>query len=153
MMEIILGSSSRFRRKVMDGMGLTYTTMSPDIDEKAITVGMGDRARSDPAELTLAIARAKAAALRPQIARPALLITSDQVAVYDGVVREKGEDAAEVRRFFADYNLTTPATVCAAVVVTNLATGKEVSGVDWAKQYFKPVPAEVVDQLIEQVSR
>ncbi len=55
-MEIVLGSSSKWRKEVLRSMGYTFTTMSPDIDEKAIR-------DADPHILTLKIARAKAEAL------------------------------------------------------------------------------------------
>lgn len=35
-MQIILGSQSRGRREVLEGMGYSFETMSADIDEKAI---------------------------------------------------------------------------------------------------------------------
>ena len=36
------------------------------------------------------------------------------------------------------------------MVVTDTATGKKVEGVDIAKQYFNPVPENVVDELIHK---
>jgi hypothetical protein len=67
--ELVLGSSSRWRRQVLDGVGLPYTVATADIDEDAVTVGGGalaDRPRSDPALLSQTIARGKAAALLPR---------------------------------------------------------------------------------------
>lgn len=36
---LVLGTSSRWRRAVMDTTGLVYTVQTADIDERAITAG------------------------------------------------------------------------------------------------------------------
>ena len=55
----------------------------------------------DPGALTLALAHAKADALLPQIHEPALLITSDQVVVWQGTL-STGNHIVKV------VNLATP---------------------------------------------
>jgi len=80
--KIILGSSSKWRKEVLTKMGYQFTTMSPDIDEKSIR-------HSDPKPMTLMISRAKADALFSKVTEPSILITSDQVIVWNGQVREK----------------------------------------------------------------
>src|SRR5688572_5143829 len=95
---LILGSSSQWRRKVLESTGRPFEVMSPDIDEKAIR-------HADPRIMTVNIALAKAAALLPRITVPSILITTDQVAVFDGQVREKPRDGNEARRWLADYGL------------------------------------------------
>jgi septum formation protein len=85
---IILGSQSQGRRELRAAMGDAFAVMPPHIDERAI--------RSEPpGALTLALAHAKADALLPQIHEPALLITSDQVVVWQGKIREKPQHAEE----------------------------------------------------------
>ena len=59
-MKIILGSKSKGRKQILEEMGMDFEIMVSDIDEKAI--------RFDDAEkLVLALARAKAEALKPKI--------------------------------------------------------------------------------------
>ena len=58
--QIILGSSSRWRKDILEKMGYEFTCMSPDIDEKAIR-------HEDPKEMTLMIARAKGKALLDKV--------------------------------------------------------------------------------------
>jgi hypothetical protein len=77
-LRVILGSQSKWRRKLLSEAGLVFDCMAADIDEKAVTVCEGDRDRADPTQLTRAIALAKAAALRPCVTTPALLITSGE---------------------------------------------------------------------------
>ncbi|NQS90060.1 Maf family protein, partial [Patescibacteria group bacterium] len=89
-MKIILGSQSKGRKKMLEEMGVEFEIMPADIDEKAIRL-------KDPKELVLVIARAKADALKPRISEPAILITSDQVVVWQGKIREKPENGKEAR--------------------------------------------------------
>jgi len=140
-MKIILGSQSKHRRKLMEEMGLEFEVMAAGIDEKAIR-------HTDPQELVLALAKAKAEALIPRIDEPAILITSDQVIVYEGEIREKPEDAEEARRFLDSY-AKHPAETVVAVVVTNLANGKSASAVDIAKVFFSPFSEEEIGKIIE----
>jgi len=139
-MKIILGSKSQGRKKMMEEMGLEFEVISPDIDEKAIRF-------EDPQKLVLALARAKAEALKKRVNKPAILITSDQVVVCDGKIREKPENADEARYFLESYQ-KYPAETITSVVVTNLETGKSREAVDVAKIYLKPYTKEEVDELI-----
>lgn len=123
-------------------MGYRFEVMTASIDEKTIRF-------DDPKELTLAVARAKAEALKPQIFESAILITSDQIVVWDGKIREKPRDEKEVKEFLQGYNLY-PAETVTAVVVTNLATGKRVEAVDIAKVYFNPFSENEIDDLIAE---
>ena len=117
------------------------------------------RDESDPAELCMAVAVAKARFLLSQApllqlqeggAQPPaqLLITSDQVAYHQGRVREKPRDAAQCREWFPQYAAPPGAQVVTAVVVTNTATGAQHAGVAHAAQQFLPVPPAVLDDVI-----
>ncbi|KJE96128.1 maf-like protein [Capsaspora owczarzaki ATCC 30864] len=146
---IVLGSSSKWRQRVFREHGYTFTTMTADIDEKAVNAGAGDRSKADPRALTLAVAGAKAAAILPKLTTPCLLITSDQVVAYQGTIREKPETAEECRRFLKCYE-TTPAVTCAAIVVTNTLTGQVYQDVSFASQLFHPIPDDVITRTIER---
>jgi len=99
--------------------------------------------------LTLALAHAKADALLPQIHQAALLITSDQVVVWQGTIREKPEHADKAHAFLRSY-AEAPAETVTAVVVTNTATGVRRQGVDLARVWFRRIPEAVIDQVIAQ---
>ena len=74
--ELILASSSRYRRELLDRLGVDYRTMSPDVDETALE---GEA----PVELARRLARAKAQAVAA--ANPgAVVIGSDQVCDLQG---------------------------------------------------------------------
>ena len=139
-MKIILGSQSKWRRELLARMGYQFDVMTPDIDEKAI--------RDDDAwNLTLRLAHAKADALLPCL-HLGLLITSDQVVVCDGEILEKPRDSGEARRYLEKYG-KFPAETVTAVVVTNTVTRKRTEGIDVARVVFRPIPADVIDRLIE----
>ena len=78
---IVLGSSSPFRRAILEKLGQPFTICSPEIDETHQT---DEAAEALVARLGLAKARA-VAALHPN----ALIIASDQVAVLDGQILGK----------------------------------------------------------------
>ena len=139
-MKIILGSQSQNRKIILQEMGLDFEVMPSNIDEKAIRF-------DNPKELVLALARAKNDALRPKIKEPAILITSDQVVVWNGEIREKPENAEEAKEFLESY-AEIPAETVTAVVVTNLATGQQAEGVDVAKVYFNPFSDEEIEDII-----
>ena len=83
-MELVLGSSSPFRRQLLDRLGLEYVCDSPDIDES--------RREGEPAEeLVMRLAEAKALAVA-QRHPDALIIGSDQVAVLDNEILGKPGD-------------------------------------------------------------
>ncbi|GGO87091.1 Maf-like protein [Marinobacterium nitratireducens] len=75
---LILGSSSPYRRELLDRLGLEYRCVSPDIDE---TPNPGE----PPEALVQRLALEKARAVAKQ-ADNALIIGSDQVAVLDGSI-------------------------------------------------------------------
>ena len=143
-MKIILGSQSKGRRKMLEEMGYEFEVESANIDEKAIRI-------DDPKELTLALARAKAEALRAQFLEDAILITSDQVVVWNGEIREKPQDEKEAEEFLEGYNIH-PAQTVTAVVVTNTATDKQAQGVDIATVYFSTFSEKDIREIIEDKS-
>lgn len=122
-------------------MGYQFSCMSPDIDEKAIR-------HPDPYQMPLLIAHAKADALLPKLkGKRCLLITSDQVILHNGSLREKPETPEECREFLLSYN-EGPAEAIVGLVVTNTVTGKRYDGVATAKQYFHDITEEKISELL-----
>ena len=139
---IILGTASQWRRKEMEAMGLPFTAMSADIDEKAIR-------HPDPAILTWHIALAKASVLTERIQEPSWLVTCDQVAVFRGEVREKPADADVARRWLREYSGTGVDTVT-TVVVTDTASRRSIHGTHRATAHFAPLPVPAVDRAVKR---
>lgn len=141
-MKLILGSQSISRRNVLKKAGYRFEVMHADIDEKTI--------RNDDFEkLPLLIARSKAEKLLNKIDEDVVLITSDQVGVYNGELREKPESENQAREFLRSYSSQSTQTNT-AVVMVNTFNGKRAEGVDIAKVYFKQIPEEVINKLIDE---
>ncbi|XP_057503662.1 uncharacterized protein LOC130787288 isoform X4 [Actinidia eriantha] len=148
--KIILGSSSVARRKILAEMGYDFKIMTADIDEKSIR-------KETSEELVMALAEAKAEAIIPKLpsgdckedAEPSILITFDQVVVYEGMVREKPSSEEEARQFLKGYSGGSAATV-SSVLVANLKTGVRKGDWDRVEIHFHAIPDEVIDKLIEE---
>jgi len=85
---LVLASTSRYRRELLERLRLQFDTVRPEVDESPL-------AGETPAALALRLALAKAAAVAAQ--RPgARVIGSDQVADFDGAALGKpgGREAA-----------------------------------------------------------
>lgn len=150
---IVLGSSSKFRRSLLEAEGVQFTVIKPDIDEYAILVDPNvPRDRQPPEELVIKISEAKAQAIIGKVKasedlKECIIITCDQVVTFNGAIREKPEDEQQAREYLHSYS-RGPAVTNSAIVLTHYPSGKQVKGVDVAKQYFKSLSEEVINALI-----
>lgn len=162
---VLLGSSSKFRRSLFKRVleiankesnnvvfeQIELDSMVPDIDEKAIR-------RPDPSDLTKAITTAKTDKLlemledEPELKKKLdLLVCGDQVIGFNGEIREKADSQKQVKEFLQSYGLTGhPAEAFSCIEVTNLNSGKRIIEVGVAKTFFKQVPDDVVQKLIDK---
>ena len=76
---LILASSSRYRRELLERLRLAFEVVTPDLDETPL-------AGESPADTALRLAAAQARAVAARIEAPegAVVIGSDQVATFDG---------------------------------------------------------------------
>ncbi|APX93598.1 septum formation inhibitor Maf [Halomonas sp. 1513] len=96
MPDLVLASSSRWRRQLLERLGLPFDCASPDIDETP-------RPGETPQALVHRLALSKASRLAE--AYPAhLIIGSDQVAVFDGEILGKPGDEATARANLARFS-------------------------------------------------
>jgi septum formation protein len=75
-LELVLASSSRYRRLLLDRLGVPYTVDSPDVDEAPLR-------NEQPVATAMRLASAKARAVSTRNPK-ALIIGADQVATLDG---------------------------------------------------------------------
>jgi MAF protein len=90
MTQILLASTSAYRRELLARLGVVFDVVDPGVDETA-------RAGEDAATLVARLAEAKARS-GARNAGDALVIGSDQVAVLDGEILGKPGNAAANRR-------------------------------------------------------
>jgi septum formation protein len=76
---LVLASSSRYRRELLERLRIPFDVITPDIDETPL-----DAETPEATALRLSVAKAQAAAARVTHASGALVIGSDQVATCDG---------------------------------------------------------------------
>ena len=138
---LILGSTSRYRRELVERLNLPFTTVSPDVDETPLP---GEA----PGALALRLALAKAhavAALHPE----AIVIGSDQVSDLNGQPMGKPgthERAVEMLRAMRGQTVmfhTAMAVVCQA-------TGFAQSDVAVIRTVFR---SDLSDDAIERYLR
>ena len=95
---IVLASKSASRRAMLEAAGIAFRSQPSAVDERALEASLG---AAPPAEVALALARAKALALQ---ARDEIVLGSDSLVSCDGRRFDKPESrdqAAEHLRFFA----------------------------------------------------
>lgn len=78
-----------------------------------------------------------------------ILLTADQVVVYDNKILEKPQNKEEARVFMEGYGLL-PCSTVGSIVLTDLASKKRVQGVDICNIYFDPIPENIIQQLLDE---
>src|SRR6185503_3195901 len=96
-MKLILGSSSKYRKEILEKAGYVFDVLAPDINEKWIQTNY-------PYERPLILARAKADALMKKVKEPAFVIALDTVVIGEGKLYEKPETEIEAREFLKKYS-------------------------------------------------
>ncbi|HET9123007.1 MAG TPA: nucleoside triphosphate pyrophosphatase [Acidiferrobacteraceae bacterium] len=123
---LILASTSRYRRELLTRLQIPFETLAPNVDEQPFP---GEAAEALVARLASAKAQ-NVAARRPD----ALVIGSDQVAVYDGRIVGKPGDREQACAQLARISGKT------AILYTGLALVHQRSG----REHCEVVPFRVV---------
>lgn len=138
-MQLVLASSSPFRRELLSRLKLPFDVIAPDVDE---TPQPGE----PPQTLVERLAVAKARAVIAH-APNALIIGSDQVAVYDGAIVGKPHTHANaVRQLRAAAGKTV--MLYTGLALINAASGRMQSEVVPFGVTFRPLTdAQIEDYL------
>ena len=132
--EIILGSSSYIRKKIMKEMGYTFSVMTADLNERALGTRNSDK---DAPALVSLLAKAKADEILRRVtsmcsddkerhsALPELLLTADSVATFEGNILEKPNDLSQAEYFLTRYGTGNPLSIVTGMCVTNLKSGTQ----------------------------
>lgn len=137
MPQIILASTSRYRRELLERLRLPFTTRSPNVEEHALD---GEA----PDAMAERLARAKA----ESIAEPgAVVIGSDQVASLDGrVLRKPGTADVAVAQLRACQGKVVLFHTAAAVIATD--TGATVAHVDRTAVRFRRLDDAALERYV-----
>ncbi len=126
--DILLASSSPYRRGLLDRFLAEFEAVSPDVDESN-NEGLG------PAELARHLARAKAEAVSAS-SRNALIIGADQLAVLDGrVLGKPGSHQKAVEQLLAASGKSV--TFLTAVCMLDPVTRKRYEHTDETVVHFR----------------
>jgi septum formation protein len=136
---LVLGSTSQYRRTLLERLGIPFTVAAPDVDESALPGEL-------PIDLVHRLARAKAESVAQRQAK-ALVIGSDQLAVSGQEVLGKpgsGERAvAQLQRLSGQR-----VTFYTAVQVINSETGSNEGHLDATTVHFRQLTEEEIRNYV-----
>lgn len=141
MPELILASTSAYRRSLLERLGIPFTAVPPQTPEDSLPGELPpDRA------VRLAVAKAQAVAThRPQ----AVVIGSDQVAALGSKVLDKPGDAARCRAQLTVASGSSARFHTACAVIAPQA-GIRMVHIDTTTVYFRSLTAQEIDRYVER---
>lgn len=139
---IILASGSAIRARILEGAGVPFRVVKPDVDEAAIKQA---NVALDLEALAMRLAEAKA--LAANAPADALVIGSDQILEFEGRAFDKPASMAEARARFLDM-AGAPHTLINAVAV---ARGGEIvfRHLDRPKLFMRALGEAEIDRYLE----
>ncbi len=138
---LILASSSRYRRELLERLRWPFDAATPAIDERAL-------ADEHPAHTALRLAEAKARAVAG-IRSDALVICSDQVAGCDGAALGKPQDHADAVRLLS---LLSGRTIIfhTGLALVNAKTGRVQRECVDVSSTFRPLSLAQIEAYLER---
>jgi MAF protein len=138
--QIILASSSPYRKQILDRTGLIFTTVSPDIDESPLL-------EESPRDLVKRLAELKAREVQSRFPE-ALIIGSDQVAELGGRIigkpRNHDDAVSQLRQSSASLM-----TLYAGVALLNSASGNLQTAVDSFAVEYRELSDDQIYRYLE----
>lgn len=130
-MNIILASQSPRRREILETLGLSFTVITSDADERTD--------ERDPCRLVELLSRRKGEAVRDRLLREGrslsdtLIISSDTVVAIDGEILGKPKDAEDAKRMLRLYSGRTHEVVSGICLIRGerIAVSHEVTRVSF----------------------
>ncbi|TLY48935.1 MAG: septum formation inhibitor Maf [Gammaproteobacteria bacterium] len=141
--DLVLASTSRYRRELLERLTSHFRQESPQVDEAALP----DEA---PAHLAVRLAAAKARAVA--VRHPnALVIGSDQVADCGGIVLGKPGNIANARRQLRESSGASVVFHTALCLIdARDATGREFAAIDTTRVVFRRLDDTEIERYLEQ---
>lgn len=140
MPRLILASTSRYRRELLERLRLPFDVARPDVDETALP---GEA----PRDLSIRLAEAKARAIAVQLAGDAWALGSDQVAEVEGQALGKpgGREAA-----IAQLKSMSGRVVCfhTALCLAH-ADGRAFAGIDLTEVHFRALADAEIERYVD----
>lgn len=140
-MQLVLASSSPYRKELLTRLGLPFLSISPDIDETPFAQEQGTA-------LATRLALAKAQALAPQFP-DALIIGSDQVCVRGNTLAGKPGSREAAREQLAASSGRW-VEFHTALVLLDTRTGTHQIAHEVYRVKFRPLSAEEIDTYLDR---
>jgi len=138
---LVLASTSRYRKGLLERLGLAFETAAPLTDERPLS---GEK----PADTALRLAQLKAQSVRAAH-RDALIIGSDQVATSDGrLLGKPGDHATAVRQLRSLSGKR--ADFLTAVVLLDAANGSLQTQVVPCRVHFRALDEKRIERYLER---
>ena len=138
---LVLASSSRYRRKLMERLGVPFVVATPNVNETPID---GEAPADTATRLAVAKARAVLATYED-----ALIIGSDQVADCDGVaVSKPGDHASATAQLVAQSGRTI--VFHTAIAVLDSRSGAMTSALVDVKSTFRTLDARTIEVYLQR---
>ncbi|HEX4619485.1 MAG TPA: nucleoside triphosphate pyrophosphatase [Steroidobacteraceae bacterium] len=141
MPQLILASSSPYRRKLLARLALNFEAVAPEVSEE-------HRGGESPTDRALRLATAKAQAVSARHPE-ALVVGSDQVAVCGSEILDKPGDAANCRAQLERLSGHTAHFYTACVLIGSRA-GAHLAHVDTTRVIIRALAASEIDRYVER---
>lgn len=140
-MQLVLASSSRYRRELLARFGIPFAVAAPNIVETRLP-------EEDPREMVVRLALAKARAVAAEWPA-AVVVGSDQAAVFEGAVLGKPASLAAAERMLLEFGGKTVEFLTSVAVLTT-GTGHANTHVDVTVARFRQASAAEVRAYVER---
>ena len=140
--DLVLGSSSRYRRELLARLTTNFRVMSPDVDETPLS-------NETSRDLAVRLATAKARAVAERCAG-GIVIGSDQVADLDGQALGKpGTIDNAIRQLTACSGRTVVFHTAISMIDARTAEWKSFDTIDTTRVQFRPLDDDEIARYVE----
>ena len=139
-MKLILASSSKQRREILNNLGLKYEVVKSLVEESS--------SNTDPCEYVKDLSRDKANSVAEQVKEKAVIIAADSIIYMDGKIYEKPQNKEEAFENMKKMSgkLTYAIT---GVTIKDLYQDKEICFSDTTKVYLKEMSDEEIGWYVK----
>ena len=139
-MKLILASSSKQRREILNNLGLKYEVVKSLVEESS--------SNTDPCEYVKDLSKDKANSVVEQVKEKAVIIAADSIIYMDGKIYEKPKNKEEAFENMKKMSgkLTYAIT---GVTIKDLYQDKEICFSDTTKVYLKEMSDEEIRWYVE----
>ncbi len=143
--DLVLASTSRYRRELLARLGLPFRARAPGCDEEAVKQSLrGAHLHLPPERLAAELARAKAESLR-DVEPEAVILGSDQVAAIGDEILDKPGSAEQAARQLA---LLAGRTHVLVTAVALLHGGRLHAHVDVTRLAMRPLSSAQIERYV-----